>query len=77
MVEGSLIPTSDVGIHLGYWWRGDLLATRSIEENIWKARSAFFCYGSIGVFQGDVCPLSLKSVLEYCVMPILLYGCEN
>ena len=68
------MPVGDVGKCLGYWWKGDLLATRSVDENIKKA---FFHYGSIGVFQGDICPLSSKSVLECCVIPVLLYGCEN
>ena len=76
-VEGSEMPVGDVGKCLGYWWKGDLLATRSVDENIKKARRAFFHYGSIGVFQGDICPLSSKSVLECCVIPVLLYGCEN
>ena len=71
------MPVGDVGKCLGYWWKGDLLATRSVDENIKKARRAFFHYGSIGVFQGDICPLSSKSVLECCVIPVLLYGCEN
>ena len=34
-------------------------------------------YGSIGVFQGDISPLSSSSVIECCVMPILMYGSEN
>ena len=72
-----MIPASDEGECLGYWWRGDLLATRSVDENMRKARSAFFHHGSIGVFQGDICPLSSKSVLECCVMPVLLYGADN
>ena len=71
------MPVGDVGNCLGYWWKGDLLATRSVDENIKKARRAFFHYGSIGVFQEDICPLSSKSVLECCVIPVLLYGCEN
>ena len=62
---------------MGYWWKGDLLAARAVEENIKKARRAFFHYGSIGAFQGDLGPLSCRSVLETCVMPVLLYGCEN
>ena len=53
------MPVGDVGKCLGYWWKGDLLAT------------------SIGVFQGNICPLSSKSVLECCIIPVLLYGCEN
>ena len=76
-VEGTVLPAGDVGKCLGYWWKGDLLATKCVEENIKKARRCFFHYGSIGVFQGDICPLSSRSVLETCVMPVLLYGCEN
>ena len=45
--------------------------------NIQKARRAFFHYGSIGVFQGDISPLSSREVIESCVMPVLLYGSEN
>ena len=71
------MPAGDVGKCLGYWWKGDLLATKSVVENIKKARHAFFHYGSIGVFQGNICPLSSKSVLECCVIPVLLYGCKN
>ena len=41
------MPVGDVGNCLGYWWKGDLLATRSVDENIKKARRAFFHYGSI------------------------------
>ena len=71
------MPVGDVGKCLGYWWKGDILATRSVDENIKKVRRAFFHYGSIGVFQGDICPLSSKSVLKCCVIPVLLYRCEN
>ena len=62
--------------YLGYWWR-DQMATRAVEENVKKARRSFFRYGGIGVFQGDLSPLSFRSVVEVCVMPILMYGCEN
>ena len=34
-------------------------------------------YGSIGAFQGDLNPLSSKSIIDTCVMPILLFGSEN
>ena len=76
-VNGCIIPAGFVGKCLGYWWKGDLSASKSIEENIQKARRAFFHFGSIGVFQGDISPLSSRSVLESCVMPVLLYGSEN
>ena len=32
---------------------------------------------SRGAFQGDLSPLSTKSIIETCVLPILLFGCEN
>ena len=67
-VDGSVLPAGDVGKCLGYWWKSDLSASRSVEENIQKARRAFFHYGSIGIFQGDI---------KSCVMPVLLYGSEN
>ena len=75
-VDGSVIPVRDAGKCLGFWWRSDLNASRSIEENIKKARRSSF-YGSLGAFQGDLSPLSTKSIIETCVLPILLFGCEN
>ena len=53
------------------------MASRSVTENIGKARRSFFLYGSIGAFQGDLNPLSNKSIINTCVMPVLLSGCEN
>ena len=32
---------------------------------------------SIGVFQCDISPLSSRSVLDCCVIPILMHGSEN
>ena len=76
-VDGSEIPVRDAGKCLGYWWRGGLKASRSVEENIRKAHKSFFHYGSLGAFQGDLSPLSTKSIIETRVMPILLFGSEN
>ena len=76
-VEGVKLSSNSEGKCLGFWWRRDLLATRAIEEGIKKARKAFFYYGSIGAFQGDLSPLSTKSVIETCVLPVVLYGAEN
>ena len=42
-----------------------------------KARRAFFQYGSLGSFQGVPNPLSTGSIIQTCVMPVLLYGCEK
>ena len=77
VVDCSVLPAGDIGRCLGFWWKRDLLATRSVGENIKKARRAFFHYGSIGAFQDDLSPLSSRSILDACVIPILLYGCEN
>ena len=76
-VGGCVLPVSSEGKCLGFWWRWNLLASRCVEENIKKARKAFFSYGSIGAFQGVLNPLSATSVIESCIMPILLYGAEN
>ena len=34
-------------------------------------------FGSIGVYQGDLSSLSAQSLVEVCVMPVLMYGSEN
>ena len=53
------------------------MATRCVHENIKKARRCFFHFGSIGAFQGDISPLSSRFVIDLCVIPVLLFGCEN
>ena len=75
-MDNTTLPVVATAKCLGYWWSIDLFATKSIEENVKKAGRAFFGYGSMGAFQGDLNPLSSKSI-ESCVMPILLFGCEN
>ena len=76
-IEGKIVPTSGTAKCLGYLWNHDLSAKPSIEYNIMKAWKSFFAYGSMGVFQGDLSPLSGCSVVETCILPILLYGAEN
>ena len=76
-VEGVAIPSCSEARCLGSWWRRDLFATRAVEEEISKARRAVFQFGSVGTFQGVLNPASSKSVIETCLMPALLYGCEN
>ena len=51
-VEGPIMPAGDIGKFLGYWWRGDLLASTSMDKNIRKARRAFFHFGSICAISG-------------------------
>ena len=72
-----VLPISDAEKCLCFWWRKDLLATKSVEDNIQKARKAFFNFGNIWVFQSSLNPLSSVSVIETCVMPMLLYGSKN
>ena len=62
---------------LGYWWCWDISATKAVDETIKKARRAFFAFGAIGAFQGQLNPISGRSIYETCVIPVLLFGCEN
>ena len=62
---------------LGYWWCWDLSTTKAVDEAIKKARRAFFAFGAIGAFQGQLNPISGRSIYETCVIPTLLFGCEN
>ena len=54
----------------------DLSADKAVDEAIRKARRSFFAYGGLGAFQGQLNPLSGRSIFESCVVPVLLYGCE-
>ena len=58
-------------------WQHNLSASRTIQENISKARKAFFTLGNLGAFQGRLNLLSGRSILEACIIPTLLYGCET
>ena len=61
---------------LGALWSPNLSCTKWVEDNIKKARCAFFARGS-GVFHGTLNPLSSKSIVEHCVFPCLLFGAET
>ena len=41
-----------------------------------NARKAFFSFGSVGAFHGQLNPLPGRSIFENCVILIALYGCE-
>ena len=58
---------------LGYWWSWDLSASKAVDEAIKKARRAFFAFGAMGAFQGQLNPVSTRSIYETCVVPVLLY----
>ena len=66
-IEGSVLPVGTFAKCLGYWWNRDLIATKSVEENIKRARKSLFHYGSIDAFHGYLNPLSTKSIIETCV----------
>ena len=61
---------------LGHWWSWDLSANKAVSEAINKSRRAFFMHKT-QVFEGNLNPLSGKTLFEACVIPILLYGSEN
>ena len=77
VVERTFLPVSGTGKCLGVWWKGNLIAKKNIEENIKKARREFFLLGYLVTFQGDLGPLSNRSVVETSVSPVMVYGCEN
>ena len=59
-----------------------LVDTRSItktciDQNIANARRCFFSMGSKGIFNGSANPLSGKAILNACVIPTCVSGCEN
>ena len=63
---------------LGVWWDTTSLSSRmSATERIQKARAAFFAHGQLGTFHGLLNPLSSRSIIESCILPVLLYGSET
>ena len=70
------IPVTNAARCLGAWWTPDLSCPTWIDSNIKKARSAFFARGKY-LFQGKLNPLSAKSIIECCIMLILMYGSES
>ena len=58
------------------WLSSDQSSKKSVEENIRKARGAFFARGQLGIFHGMLNPLSSRTIFESCVIPTLLYGAE-
>ena len=48
-----------------------------IDDQIQKARKAFFQFGSVYAFQDISSPVSSCSIMQCCVLSIHLYGAEN
>ena len=76
-LEGSgLVPQLNAKC-LGYWWCWDLSATKAMDKAIKKARGAFFALEQSEHLKGQLNPISGRSIYETCVIPTLLFGCEN
>ena len=73
----AALPVIDSVKCLGVWWGTASTDQKSIEEHICKTRGAFFSQGEIGAFHGLLNPHSSRSIVESCVMPILMYGTET
>ena len=73
----ATLPVEDSVKCLGVWWGIESTDRKSIEERICKARGAFLSQGKIGAFHGLLNPLSSRSIVESCVMPVLMYGTET
>ena len=65
------------GSCLGVWWCSNFTSRKSIEDRICKAHGAFFAHRELGAFHGQLNPLSSRSLVETCVMPVLMYGSES
>ena len=77
-VNCAVIPVRSEAKCLGYWWRNDLLASKSISENIGKARHSFFLHGSnYWSLPRWPKPTLYKIYNRNCTLPVLLSGCEN
>ena len=62
---------------LGVWWDSVSSSKKSVTERIQKARAAFFSHGQLGAFHGLLNPLSSRSLVECCILPVLMYGSES
>ncbi len=52
MKLGDVVPYGSARKCLGYWWSGDLGATRAVEENIAKAGKLSFIWEALEFFRG-------------------------
>ena len=77
LVAGHSVTTTSAAKCLGVWWQSNLSASLYVNENIKKARKAFFAIGSLGAFQGELNPLSTSNIFETCNLLVQLYGYET
>ncbi len=77
IVAGQSLSTQPAAKCLGVWWQSNLSPAKSVDENILKARRAYFALGSIDAFQGSLNSLSGHSIFSIFILPVLLYRCET
>ena len=77
MVGNTQFPVESVVKCLGIWWDFSTSSKISIDDRIHKSRAAFFAHGELGAFQGQLNPLSSRSLAECCIFPVLMYGSES
>ena len=75
-VAGTCLPMESSVKCLGVWWDPSSSSKISIMERFIKACSAFFSHEELGAFHGLLNPLSSRSLIECCTIPVLLYDFE-
>ena len=68
LVAGHSVTTTSAAKCLGVCWQSNLSASLSANENIKKARKAFFAIGNLGAFKGELNSLSTSSIFETCIL---------
>ena len=76
-IDDTQLPVVTAVKCLGVWWDFSPSSKISIDGRINKVRAAFFLHGELGAFHGQLNPLSPRSLIESCVMPVLMYVSES
>ena len=77
MIGNTRLPVESAVKCLGIWWDFFSSSKISIDDRIHKARATFFAHGELGAFQGQLNPLSSRSLAASCIFPVLMYGSES
>ena len=77
MIGNTQLPVESAVKCLGIWWDFSSSSKISIDDRIHKARAAFFAHGELGAFQGQLNPLSSRSLAESCIFLVVMYGSES
>ena len=66
-LDGAVISVNSTIKTVGTWIAHDLSSTKSIAENIAKARTDYFALGMSRAYTGSIISLSSKSIIDTCV----------